>query len=59
VEEFVYCGVWPLAAGVNFEQVKVGVTPISKLTHRLPRFPISQKDDEDDIKFFATVEQED
>jgi hypothetical protein len=28
VEKFVSCGVWPLAAGVNFEQVKVGVTPV-------------------------------
>jgi hypothetical protein len=24
VEEFMSCGVWPLAAAVNFEQVKVG-----------------------------------
>jgi hypothetical protein len=48
VEEFISCDVWPLAAGVNFEQVKVP----------LPRFPISHEDDEDDIKFLARVEQE-
>jgi hypothetical protein len=39
VEEFVSCGVWPLAAGVNFEQVKVGVTPVSKL--KVPSTQIS------------------
>jgi hypothetical protein len=47
-----------LAAGVNFEQVKVGLTPISKLKVPLPRFPLSHKDDEDDAKFLARVEQE-
>jgi hypothetical protein len=27
VEEFVSCGVWPLVASVNFEHVKVDLTP--------------------------------
>jgi hypothetical protein len=31
MEEFVSSGVWPLAADVSFKQVKVGLTPISKL----------------------------
>jgi hypothetical protein len=29
VEEFVSCGVWPLSASVDFEQVKVDLTPVS------------------------------
>jgi hypothetical protein len=58
VEEFVSCGVWPLAAGVNFEQVKVGSTPILKLKVPLPRFLLSHEDDEDDVKFLERVEQE-
>jgi hypothetical protein len=53
VEEFMSCGVWPLAAAVNFEQVKVGLTPISKLKVPLPRFPLSH---EDDVKFLTRVE---
>jgi hypothetical protein len=58
LEEFVSCGVWPLAAGVNFEQVKVGVTPVSKLKVPLPGFTLCHKDDEDYIKFLVRVEQE-
>jgi hypothetical protein len=58
VEEFVACGVWLLAASVNFEQMEVGLTPISKLNVPLPRFPLSHEDDEDDIKFVARVEQD-
>jgi hypothetical protein len=58
VEEFVSCGVWPLAASVNSEQVKVNLTPISKLKVPLPRFSLSREDDEDDVKFLAWVEQE-
>jgi hypothetical protein len=54
----VSCGVWPLAAGVGFKQVKVSLTPISKLKVPLPRFPLSHKDDEDDAGFLARVEQE-
>jgi hypothetical protein len=51
VEEFVACGVWLLGAGVNFDQVSVGVTPVSKLKVPLPNFVSSRKDDESDIKF--------
>jgi hypothetical protein len=58
VEEFVSCGVRPLAAGVNFEQVKVSLTPISKLKVPLPRFLLSHEDDVDGVKFLARVEQE-
>jgi hypothetical protein len=58
VEEFVSCGVWPLAAGVSFKHVKVGLTPISKLKVPLPRFPLSHEDDEDDAGFLVRVEQE-
>jgi hypothetical protein len=53
VEEFMSCGVWPLATAVNFEQVRVSLTPISKLKVPLLRFPLSH---EDDVKFLARVE---
>jgi hypothetical protein len=58
VEEFVSCGVWPLAAGVNFEHVKVDFTPVSKLKVHLLRVPLSHEDEEDDTHFLARVEQE-
>jgi hypothetical protein len=58
VEEFMSCGVWPLATDVNFEQVKDDLTPILKLKVSLPRFPLSREDEEDDVKFLARVEQE-
>jgi hypothetical protein len=54
----VSCGVWPLPANVSFEQVKVGLTPVSKLKVPLPRFPLSREDEEDDACFLARVEQE-
>jgi hypothetical protein len=38
VEEFVSCGVWPLSTGVDFEQVKVHLTPVSLLMVLLPNF---------------------
>jgi hypothetical protein len=44
VEEFVSCGIWPLSIGVNFEHVKVGLTPALQLKVPLPSFsPISQR----------------
>jgi hypothetical protein len=58
VEEFVCCGVWPQAIGVNFEHVKVRETLVSKLKVPLPRFPLRRKDDEYDTEFLARVEQE-
>jgi hypothetical protein len=36
--EFVSCGVWPLAGGVSFKHVKVGLTPVSKPKVSLPKF---------------------
>jgi hypothetical protein len=55
MEEFIACNVCPLAVGISFEQVKVGVTPISKLEVSLPRFVVAH---EDDAKFLARVEKE-
>jgi hypothetical protein len=52
----VACGVWQMAVGVSFDQVSVGVTPVSKVETPLPNFVASRKDDEDDIKFLARVE---
>jgi hypothetical protein len=58
VEEIIACNVWPLAVGISFEQVKVGVTPVSKLKVPLPRFAVARKDDEDDAKILARVKKE-
>jgi hypothetical protein len=58
VEEFVACGVWPLGVCVNFGQVSVGVTPVSKLKVPLPSFISSRKDTEDDVKFLERVESD-
>jgi hypothetical protein len=54
--EFVACGVWLLGAGVNFDQVSVGMTPVSKLKVPLPNFVASHKYYIDDVKFLARVE---
>jgi hypothetical protein len=56
--EFVACGVWLLGAGVNFDQVSVGVTPVSKLKVPLPSFIASRKVDEDNVKFLVRVESD-
>jgi hypothetical protein len=56
MEEFLVCGVYPLAANVGFDKVAVGVTPISKLKMPLPKFVAARKDDEDDVKFLARIE---
>jgi hypothetical protein len=58
VEEFIVCNVWPLATGISFEQVKIGVTPVLKLKVPLPRFAVTREDDEVDAKFLARVEKE-
>jgi hypothetical protein len=58
VEEFVSCGVWPLDAGNDFEHMKVGEAPVSKLKAPLPRFPLHHQNDEDDTELLARVEQE-
>jgi hypothetical protein len=58
VEEFISCGVWPLAAGINFEHVKVDLTLVWKLKVPLPRFPLFREDEEHDTHFLARVEPE-
>jgi hypothetical protein len=58
VEEFVSCGVWTISAGVDFEHVKVDLTPVSQLKIPLPNFPLHREDDEDDVQFLTRVEQE-
>jgi hypothetical protein len=57
VEEFVSCGVWPLCAGIDFEQVKVDLTPVSQLKVPLPHFPLRHENEEGDLQFMARVEQ--
>jgi hypothetical protein len=57
VEEFVSCGVWPLCASVDFEQVKVDLTPVSQLKVPLPHFPLRHENEEGDLQFMARVEQ--
>jgi hypothetical protein len=58
VEEFVSCGVWPLAGNVSFKHVKVDLTLVSKLKVPLPRFALSHEDEEDDAHFLVRVEHE-
>jgi hypothetical protein len=59
MEEFMSCGVWPLSAGVDFEQVKADLTPISQLKVSLSNIPLSHKDGGgDDVQLLARVEQE-
>jgi hypothetical protein len=58
VEEFLFCGVWPLSAGVDFEHVKVDFTLVSCLKIMLPNFPLRHEGEKDDVRFLARVEQE-
>jgi hypothetical protein len=58
VEEFVACNVWPLAASVSFDQVRVGVTPVSKLKVPLPKFVATRRDGEGDDELLVRVELE-
>jgi hypothetical protein len=58
MKEFIACNIWPMAVGISFEQVKVGVTSVSKLKVLLSRFVVAREDDEDDVKFLARAEKE-
>jgi hypothetical protein len=49
IEEFLACDVYPLAAGVSFHRVAVGVTSVSKLKIPLPKYVAARKDNEDDV----------
>jgi hypothetical protein len=57
VEEFIACGMYPLAFGAGFDMVATRMTPISKLKVSLPKFTVVRKDDnEDDAQFLVRVE---
>jgi hypothetical protein len=58
VEEFMPCGIWPLAAGVDFEHVKVRETSVLKLKVPLPKFPLRRQEDEDNTELLVRIEQE-
>jgi hypothetical protein len=58
VQEFVACGMHPLAASVGFDKVATLVTPVLKLKMPLPKFVAVRKDDEDGVQFLARVELE-
>jgi hypothetical protein len=59
VEEFIACGMYPLATGTNFDRVATRTTPVSKLKVPLPKFIAIHKDDnEDDVQFLVRVELE-
>jgi hypothetical protein len=58
VKEFMSCGIWPVSVSVDFEHVKVDLTPVSQLKVPLPNFPLSCEDGEDDVQLLARVEQE-
>jgi hypothetical protein len=51
----VTCDVWPLYAGIDFEHVKVGLTPVSQLKVPLPHFSLRHEDEEYDVQFLARV----
>jgi hypothetical protein len=57
VEEFVACGMHPLAAGISFE-IEILVTLVSKLRVPLPKFVVVRRDDEDNVQFLGRVELE-
>jgi hypothetical protein len=55
MEQFVACGMHPLATSVGFNKVTNVVTPVSKLKVPLPIFVAIRKDD---VQFWARVEWE-
>jgi hypothetical protein len=59
MEEFIACGMYPLAVGAGFDRVATRMTPISKLKVPLPKFGAFCKDNnEDDVQFLVRVELE-
>jgi hypothetical protein len=58
VEEFVACGMHPLAIVVGFDKVATLMTPASRLRVPLPKYEAVHKDDEDNVQFLARVELE-
>jgi hypothetical protein len=58
VEEFVACGMHPVATSVGLDKVVTLVTPVSKLRVPLPKFVAVCKDNEDDALFLDRVERE-
>jgi hypothetical protein len=59
MEEFLACGVYPLATSAEFNRVATHTTPISKLKVPLSKFVAFRKDDdEDDVQFLVRVELE-
>jgi hypothetical protein len=53
VEEFIACGMYPLAASAGFDRVAMHMTPVSKL-----KVPLGWHINEDDVQFLARVELE-
>jgi hypothetical protein len=59
MEEFIACGMYPLATGAGFDRVATCMTPVAKLKVPLPKFAAVRKDDnEDDVQFLVRVELE-
>jgi hypothetical protein len=55
MEEFIACGMYPLAVGASFDRVAMRTTSVSKLKVPLPKFTTIHKDD---IQFLVRVELE-
>jgi hypothetical protein len=56
VEEFIACGMYPLASGASFDSVATRMMPVSKLKVLLLKFAVIRKyDNEDDVQFLARV----
>jgi hypothetical protein len=59
VEEFIACGMYPLAVDAGFDRVAMRSMLVSKLKVPLPKFIVVHNDDnEDDVHFLARVELE-
>jgi hypothetical protein len=59
MEEFIACGMYPLAVDAGFNRVATRTTSVSKLKVLLPKFIAIHKDNnEDDVQFLARVELE-
>jgi hypothetical protein len=59
VEEFIACGMYPLAVGAGIDRVAMRMTLVLKLKVTLPKYAAIRKDDNvDDARFLASVELE-
>jgi hypothetical protein len=56
IEEFLACGMYPLASGISFRDIALGMTTMSKVETSLLLFPVDAISAEGDGHFLAKVE---